>query len=496
MDLKKNFLCLFMVLATTLGFAQDRPNIVFIEVDDLTFKYLGCFGSDFVKSPNVDKLADEGVLFENACTQGMMCGPSRNSLISVQYPHNLGFYQNGDMKSLPKGVWTFPKALKSAGYHTSWVGKCHVRPYFKGGKKGGTKDQKKTQAMKTEMGFDDVYQSMGRVVVLKEAKKLKKKGKTWQAGIDNYGDYLNKIGKLDLFLKEAGKKPTTLDGDTEYMDGHFTTKALEWMKEYKGQKPFFLWVNYSCPHGPFDVPQKYHDMYDVKDAPKPIANNLADIPEGLKPHPEKRDMKKLMKDRTAYVATVTYMDEQVGRVVQGLKDAGVYDNTVIVFFSDHGIMLGDHGLAHKTTLFKEVTNPSLIVSYPKGFKKGKRIATPVELLDLGMTTLDIAQMSDTDKEKCPNGYSLLPFLTGKGKYKRKGGVVFGEVEGFQAVISENYKYIANDGEPIVFDLKNDKDELSNRVGAYPKVEAKMKKQHTEWIKETGEILPPAKKLKQ
>ena len=109
--------------------ADEKPNIVFVEVDDLTYSYLGCMGNRLVKTPNIDALARQGVLFKNAVCQGMMCGPSRNCLMTGLYPHNLGFYRNGQMKELPQGVWTLPKALQRSGYYTAWVGKSHIRPF-------------------------------------------------------------------------------------------------------------------------------------------------------------------------------------------------------------------------------------------------------------------------------------------------------------------------------------------------------------------------------
>ena len=120
-----------LVLGTSLSsFAQEqqKPNIVFLEVDDLLYRFMGKLGRNFVQTPNIDKLADDGVYFSNAVCQGVMCGPSRNSLITGLYPHNLGFYRNGHMGPLPNNVWSIAKALKNTGYNTAWVGKCHVHP--------------------------------------------------------------------------------------------------------------------------------------------------------------------------------------------------------------------------------------------------------------------------------------------------------------------------------------------------------------------------------
>ena len=124
---------------------QDKPHIVFIEVDDLAYTHVGAFGSKTASTPNIDSLAKRGVLFKNAVCQGMMCGPSRNGLMTGLYPHNLGFYRNGQMKQLPQDVWTLPKALQRSGYYTAWIGKSHIRPF---------EARANPRAMETEMGFN------------------------------------------------------------------------------------------------------------------------------------------------------------------------------------------------------------------------------------------------------------------------------------------------------------------------------------------------------
>lgn len=473
------------------------------------------------------------MVFDNAVCQGTMCAPSRNSLMTAQYPHNMGFYLNGQMQSLPKGVWTFPKELQKNDYKTFWVGKCHIRPN-QSGIKSESRVEKKDLAMQSEMGFDDVYQSEGRVVILKNLKKRtagngnekmkgaskeekkearkeakqaerkenrgnrveKEKGdrfENWENGFDAYGDFLYANGKLETFLDEGGKVPTTLDENTEYLDGHFTTKALEKMQNYKGNDPFFMWLNLSCPHGPYDVPQKYHNMFKGKKIPKLIdaADEKFAIPAGLKPHKTKLSGNELTQEQAEYCASITYMDAQVGRIVDFIKKSRFADNTILVFFSDQGVMEGDHGLEHKSTLYKEILNPALIINY-KNFKSG-RSSEPVELLDLAKTTLDIAGAGQQSQSNCPNGYSLLPLLDGQGKYGRNG-VAFGEIEGFIAAYDGRYKLIENREMPILFDLKENPDETINFASKNPKKVEELKASVAQWIKQSGAIKPPQKQV--
>lgn len=467
---------------------DPRPNILFIEVDDLTAAYVGFNGAQFAITPNIDALAENGVVFDNAVCQGAMCGPSRNSLITARYPHNFGFYENGQMQALPKDIWTFPKALRDGGYETFWVGKCHIRPDKSGtGAKG--KSAKLDAAMKDQMGFDHVYQSAGRVVVLRTAKKLAKNAGEWKKGEDAYADFLYDNGLLEQFMKENGNKPTTLDGDTEYMDGHFTTKTIEQLQKYQGEKPFFMWTNFSCPHGPYDVPEKYFGKFKAEDMPDIIDESSEQfaVPEALKEHKTDMSVSELKKLRAEYSATIHYMDDQVGRIIDFIEHSRYAKNTVIVFFSDHGIMSGNHGLLHKTTLFQDVLNPTLLIYYPRAFK-AKRIKDPVELLDLGKTVLEMAGISDEKAAQCPNGYSLIPLLTGNGEYKRPG-VAFSEIEGFTSVFDGRFKLIENDQFPILFDLKANPQETINYAEKHPETVEKLQMKYREWISKTGPALP-------
>lgn len=473
-------------LWATFSFAQQKPNIIFIEVDDLTAKYLGCFGAKFAKTPTIDKLASTGVVFENAVCQGTQCGPSRNSVITGQYPHNLGFYENKQPFVINQGTWVLPKALQNLGYSTFWVGKCHIKPDKGAYKNASNKIEQMQLSMKNQMGFDFVYESLGRTLALRNGKKMLKNGTEWPKGDDAYGDFLYEQGKIKTFVQEGGDVPSTLDPDKEYMDGRFTTVALEQLANYKETKPFFLWLNFSCPHGPYDVPQKYHDMFKGAELPKPIPYADPFMPAELRKDISKFSAEKTMKERVAYAASIAYVDDQVKRVVDFINKSKFAENTMIVFFSDHGVMTGDYGLEHKRTLYNEVINPSLIINYPKGIVP-RRITTPVELIDLCKTSLDFAGAKDL--KQCPQGSSLRPLLENNDKNYLDGNYAFSEVEGFISVYDGKYKYIEGNGYSILFDYSKNPNENQNFASSNPKQVAIMKAQIQKWIAETGKIQP-------
>jgi arylsulfatase A-like enzyme len=470
--------------------AGPKPNIVMITVDDLTAKYLGFFGAGFAHTPNIDMLAKGGVVFDNAICQGTMCGPSRNSIIAGLYPHQMGFYENGQLPALPKDVWAFPQELQKSGYYTAWIGKNHIRANDEG-ITGKTGVERRDKALK-KMGFDHVFQSLGRTMVLRNAKDFEKTGE-WKHGKDIYADYLYDHGLMEKFVKEGKKNaPSTLDPDKEYMDGYFTHLSIEKMKEYKENKPMFLWVNYSSPHEPFDVPQEYHDMFLESKMPMPIKDAHSDIPAELRPHEVKMTDREILNQRAAYSACISYIDHQVGRIINYLKDAGKMDNTIIVFYSDHGIMTGDHALEHKSTLYKEVLNPSLIFYYPKAYKP-KRINKVVEMIDLGKTMTHIAAGGDDNSvSHIGNGNSLVPLLTGKGTFMGSG-LAFSYIDGFVSVYDGRYKYIGNDKTSILFDLKSNPDETINYAKTNPEKVEELKNHYDKLIKRTGQPLPPKNK---
>jgi arylsulfatase A-like enzyme len=448
-----------------------RPNILFIEVDDLEYEYLSMNGAPELKTPNIDKLAKSGVYFRNAVAQGMMCGPSRNSLITGLYPHNLGFYRNGQLKKLPDGVWTFPQGLQRSGYYTAWIGKCHIR--------AGGKNNLKTQAMKNEMGFDQVTLTEGRAVLCSKVKKGKYSENDW------YLSYLISKGKFETFKKECGK-PTTLDDQT-YLDGFFTHAALNFLNDYKTDKPFFLWLNYSVPHGPWDVAEKYH-IYDPEKMPGSTKGNFTPPENLVKATKVITDNETIKKRQAGFCANINFLDQQIGKILKTLKDKDLYDNTIIVFFSDQGVMMGDHQRIHKGTLYRQITNPALIISWPAKMKQDLVVKDPVELTDLIRTTFEIAGVSKKDINKRKYSVSLLPALMKGKKVDRK--YAFGEIEGFIMVTDGRYRLIKGEDTALLFDDLKDPKNLNDISAGHPEIVKELSEAIDNWIAETGKPLPP------
>ena len=472
--------CLTAPNLYSAGMQTQKPNVLFFEVDDLMYKFVGSVGMNVIKTPNIDRLVTSGVYFSNAVCQGMMCGPSRNSFIAGLYPHNIGFYKNGQLRQLPNNAWTIAPAMKRAGYNTAWVGKCHVKPPRRGRK------QSEQDGLKKYMGFDYAVASLGRVML----GKMMRTGKNVKED-DVYFEYLKSKGLYEQYKNDCVKKAkvTSLSED-DYLDGFYTNTALNWLRTKRDRnRPFFLWVNLSTPHGPFDVPQKYHDMYKNVTIPGPDSNDFGgvQIPAPLLKNnkPAKEDTEEY---RKGYAANVTYMDTMLGKIISELKAEGVYDNTMIVFFSDHGIFMCNHGRTHKGTLFREILNPSLIISFPGKFQKGEIVSAPVELVSVLKTAMSVADAQPEDRN-APFGENLVPLLTGKPGYKTK--YVFSEIENFQSCFDGRYHLITNTtGEKVLlYDLKNDPKELNDIAAECPEKVKELQKAVDRWFAETGPALP-------
>ena len=469
----KSILVVFLVLFTTNIFAKDenksKPNILFIEVDDLNYEYLSCMGSTLIKTPNVDKLAKSGVLFQNAVCQGMMCGPSRNSLISGLYPHNMGFYRNGQMKSLPENVWTLPKGMQKSGYYTAWIGKCHIRPFGKD----------KNEAMSSQMGFDFVKQTAGRAVLSSTLKKGITKSDDW------YFNHMKSKGLLEQFGAESGKISTLNEDD--YLDGLFSRTAINFIEGYDKEEPFFLWLNYSVPHGPYDVAAKYHEPFDAENMPGTTTPKY-EVPDMLVKDTKYVDDEEFHKEhQTGNCANTAFMDAQVGRIIDVLQKKNILENTIVVFFSDHGVMMGDHKRIHKGTLYRQITNPALIVSYPAEFQQNKVVNEPVELMDLIRTSLEIADAPESELAQRELSQSLLPTLRKGKKVKRK--VAFGEVEGYVMATDGRYRLIKGEDTTLLFDDLNDPKNLTDISSNNPEKVKQLSYDIKDWFQKTGPALP-------
>ncbi|MDA1055389.1 MAG: sulfatase [Planctomycetota bacterium] len=340
--------------------AESRPNVLFIVSDDLN-NSLGCYGHPQVKSPNIDRLADRGVRFERSYCQFPLCGPSRNSMLTGLYPNSTGILQNSQIfrQTIPQQI-SLPQAFRRAGYFAARIGKLYHYNVPKSVGTNGHDDPGSWELELNPAGCD-------RLLEEPDIFSLRK---------DSFG------GTLSWYASPRG--------DLLHTDGMLASDA-EWVLERCARdksRPFFLAVGFYRPHTPYVAPAHYFDGYPKQEMPlvQGVEEDLKDLPaDALGSH--KREHELLTDDLRqqaiqAYFASITFMDAQVGRVLNKLDELGLAENTIVVFTSDHGYHLGEHGLWQKMSLFEESARVPLIIAAPGASKNGGVAATPVGLIDL------------------------------------------------------------------------------------------------------------------
>ncbi|WP_405400988.1 sulfatase [Maribacter sp. Asnod2-G09] len=372
----------------------NKPNILFIAIDDLRPE-LGAYGSEVAITPNMDALAAQGLLFNNAYCQEAICSPSRASVMTGARPETIKVIENFSyFRDLNPDIVTLPQHLRTEGYETVYAGKIFHPGYT---------DEELSWSRKAYSG-PNVAAMPERVrgYVLPENQEMFKKNRA--EVVAKYGKNAprNGLGKGPAY--EFADAP-----DNTYEDGHNTELAIETMKEMsKNEKPFFLGLGFLKPHLEWIAPKKYWDLYEGKDlqltgqheGPKNGAamglhasfelRARADIPNyGDIDEEQAKNLKR------AYLATVSYVDAQIGKMLKALEEEGLRDNTIIMLWSDHGWHLGDMGIWGKATNYEIATRVPLIVSTPNmpAAVRGTKTDALVELVDMYPTLCDLAGVS-------------------------------------------------------------------------------------------------------
>lgn len=371
------FLCL-----TTLGFSQKRPNIVFIMSDDHATQALSAYGSKMIQTPHLDQLAKEGTLFTQAFCTNSICGPSRAVILTGKYSH-LNRYIVNETTAFDSSQTTFPKLFRKAGYQTALIGKWHLGS--------------------DPTGFD-----------------------YWNI-LPGQGEY------FDPMFNEMG--------NTKRVEGYVTEiiaeKTVEWLRNRDTSKPFLLISQHKAPHSNFSPSSKYEHEYDDVVFPEPptlfddfktrslaakdnnmrlnphlklqyMNNDILKIPEGLGEKEQTRWLYQWYMRR--YMACVRSVDDAVGKVMQTLRELGLEENTIVIYTSDQGFFLGEHGWYDKRFMYEESLKIPLIVRYPPTIPAGRVEDRFALNLDFAQTLLEFAGIEQPEDMQ---GRSLKPLLENK-----------------------------------------------------------------------------------
>ncbi len=435
--------------------AQAKPNILFIFADDQTYTTLGMLDDCPVKTPNLDRLAEQGVRFSHSFNMGSfapaVCIASRTMLNTGYFIWTAADYAkksktNTALKE-PEAYWS--EYMKQAGYDTYLAGKWHV-------KKDATAIFDHTVNIRAGMP----KQTQKRY----ERSFKEETPDTWSPYDESLGGYW-----------QGGKHWSEVLAD----DG---IAFLEQAKD--NDQPFFMYLGFNAPHDPRQSPKRFVDMYPVEEINVP-ENFLPEYPynkhagagrglrdEKLAPFP--RTEYSIKQNRQEYYAIITHMDEQIGRILHALEASGKADNTYIFFTADHGLAVGEHGFLGKQNMYDCSMRVPLIIK-GKGIEPGKVVDAPVYLQDIMATTIELAGM---EKPKTVDFHSLLPLAKGERK-ESDYGAIYGAYFNYQRMIrTDRYKMIIYPTANMVrlYDIVNDPMEMHDLAETKSKKNVRLMKQ--------------------
>lgn len=403
----RRLLLFLSALLPLLSASAVQPNVLFIAVDDLR-PDLGCYGVAHAKTPNIDRLAARGIVFDKAYCQQAVCSPSRSCLLTGLRPDVTKVWDlvTHYRANVPDCV-SLPQHFREHGYHTASLGKIEHHGFEDG----------------RSWSEPSWYASGQKISV--DPNDWTKHTVTAFAGIES--EFANPVSRAEAKKSGNGKakqgpayeiSPKT---DDELPDGATAAEAVKRLSSLKTTgKPFFLAVGFVKPHLPFVAPKKYWDMHHPDTIPVPAIgtmpvgtpgfvghtnSELHSFPGVPKENPIPADFAKTL--RHGYNACISYTDAQVGRLLDALDAQGLADNTIIILWGDHGWQLGEHGLWHKHTNFEIAARSPLLISVPKSAAAGRKCAAPVEFVDVFPTLADLCGLP------IPNGLggmSLKPLL--------------------------------------------------------------------------------------
>jgi iduronate 2-sulfatase len=396
-----NILTLLAGLALSIVAMGAEPagkkNVLIFFIDDLRTE-LGCYGTDYIKSPHIDKFASQGVLFERAYCQQALCAPSRISMMAGQYPDSTGIYDlfTPLRKKIPD-VMTMPRYFKEHGYVTASYGKVYHHH------------------SDDRANWSDLPDAPGNIYADPEL----------LASIKLRTETAEKKGLTGLALWAESRGPATEAvevSDDEYRDGAVARQAIESLRQHH-DRPFFMCVGFAKPHLPFAAPKRYWDLYEREQFSVPNRELPAGAPKlaftvwgelrGYSDIPSTGglDDEKTRELKHGYAACVSYMDAQVGKVLAELDRLGLRENTIVVLWGDHGYKLGDYGLWCKHTNLELDTRVPLIISAP-GLERGKHSKALVEIVDLFPT---LARLTGGEAPESCDGQSLETLMHDPGQ---------------------------------------------------------------------------------
>ena len=405
-----------------------RPNLLILHTDQQSAWTLGAYGGRLVGTPNADRIAREGAVFANFFTNSALCTPSRGCFFTGRYPHCHGAYDNNI--ELNRDEVTLAHLLAMAGYETGYAGKWHLD----GPPKPGWLTPQRS------MGFAHCR------------------------GMFNRGHY-KKVAERD------GGPPdlAALDGPGRYMTDWLADKTIECLGT--ASRPFFWTVSFPDPHTPFNVRQPFASMYDPADMPVPGSFRQEGLPGWAERARGAYDGKAaeaglspeglLQRNKAAYCGEVRCIDENVGRILECLERRGLLDETVVVFTTDHGEYMGEHGLYHKNHVYETAYRIPLLVRFPAGVRRGTIVDRCVSTVDFQQTILGLLGVAPSGAEQ---GRDASPLLRGQEIEWADEAFIHHSTFGFAGIFTRQHQLcLARCGDHVFFDRLGDPGQVTNLI---------------------------------
>ncbi len=455
---------------------EKKWNILMIMADQFRLTTMDGMG-DAIETPNIKRIMDRGVVFDQASCTCPLCTPSRASLATGKLPHRCGVVVHD--ASLPPEVPTYYQELRKAGYRVGVAGKTDLHKDIRYWGVNGN------LPIMYHFGFTDVFETEGKMNfawLVKDQEGNNLPQGPYQKYLNDKNelneisdDYLARLRKYPKFYAE----PSVLHNAEDFQDSFIGRKAADWLDSVEDDVPWHYFVSFAGPHNPWDPPMEELEKQMDKIFPEAIQDLVEEKPVWVKKRAQiqtkgmtKQDLQKL---KRSYAASVGVIDDWIGKLLDILERRELTQNTVVIFCADHGEMLADHGLLEKKCMYEASLRIPLVVSAP-WMKQRKDSSALAQLMDLAPTCLELAGLNYNREDM--DARSLLPILEGREEALRPAQI--SELINCQMVFDGQYKWIRNWNDlDELYDLKADPSELHNLIHERPAI-AKDLMKYTFW----------------